>query len=482
MGEGERDGAREVEGDAEPVGRPFVGEGVVEPLAVGDVHEDADGEAWGEEEPLGEPDADAAALGVSVGEGVPLPDGERVTVGGCEREALAQALPRPLSEALTEGEPSGDSVGRPLGDAEGLLESDRVRVGVPDAHADAVAAAEPELLGDPVPEALAEPLTEGEPPRELEGAPLTDAEELPVSLWVSVAVPLPGAEGEGVAEKAPVGEPVAHADAVALGLPDCELDVEPPGELLAEGEPEGLCDGDAVKEGEGGALRVAGGLVEKEGEGEALRVAHALAEALPEAVFCAEVDAASVGERDCRGVAELEREGGVGRALALAEALTEALRVPRALAEALGKGAAEPDCVACCDEKAPDCVAVADALPEPLPLAEAEAEAVAVLAGGAGAALAVALAVAEGVVASTPPTLKPRLAEKADHAPPANLKLHGSAQGAACRNTGQLHVLADAAEPHLTVAAPPPWCTTSAYRVAPAGTVMGVLSVSVTHE
>ncbi len=119
---------------------------------------------------------------------------------------------------------------------------------------------------------------------------------------------------------------------------------------------------------------------------------------------------------------------------------------------------------------------VAAALPELLPLVEAvaeagaeglpEAAAAATVADSVAVALPLAellpLAVAEGVVASTPTTLKPRLAENAVHAPDAKRKLQGSAQGAACRSTGHSHVVADAAEPHRTVEAPPPWFTTRA--------------------
>jgi hypothetical protein len=110
---------------------------------------------------------------------------------------------------------------------------------------------------------------------------------------------------------------------------------------------------------------------------------------------------------------------------------------------------------------------VAAALPELLP-AEGlpEAAAAATVADSVAVALPLAellpLAVAEGVVASTPTTLKPRLAENAVHAPDAKRKLQGSAQGAACRSTGHSHVVADAAEPHRTVEAPPPWFTTRA--------------------
>lgn len=62
----------------------------------------------------------------------------------------------------------------------------------------------------------------------------------------------------------------------------------------------------------------------------------------------------------------------------------------------------------------------------------------------------------------TPPTLNPRDAEYAAHAPDTNLNLHGSTQGAACRKTGHVQTDAVAALPHLIVTAPSPWFTTSA--------------------
>jgi hypothetical protein len=93
----------------------------------------------------------------------------------------------------------------------------------------------------------------------------------------------------------------------------------------------------------------------------------------------------------------------------------------------------------------------------------------------------VGLVEAEGLAdtAMLPPTLKPRDAEYADHVPEVDLKLQGSAQGTACLNTGHVHVIALEALPHLIVEEAP--LTTRAYRVDPNGTLMGVVSVIVTH-
>lgn len=81
--------------------------------------------------------------------------------------------------------------------------------------------------------------------------------------------------------------------------------------------------------------------------------------------------------------------------------------------------------------------------------------------------------------AMLPPTLKPRDAEYADHVPEVDLKLQGSAHGTACLNTGHVQVIALEALPHLIVEEAP--LTTRAYRVDPNGTLMGVVSVIVTH-
>ena len=88
----------------------------------------------------------------------------------------------------------------------------------------------------------------------------------------------------------------------------------------------------------------------------------------------------------------------------------------------------------------------------------------------------VTLLVAE---ATLPPTLNPTVEEKALHTVElvVVLKTQGSAQGEACRKTGQLQTVPVSTFPHLIVDPAP--LTTSAYRVFPAGTLIGVVSVNV---
>lgn len=54
-----------------------------------------------------------------------------------------------------------------------------------------------------------------------------------------------------------------------------------------------------------------------------------------------------------------------------------------------------------------------------------------------------------------PPTLNPSVAEFGVHTPLADLKLHGSVHGAACRKTGHVQVVPVEGLPHLIVVAPP---------------------------
>ena len=122
------------------------------------------------------------------------------------------------------------------------------------------------------------------------------------------------------------------------------------------------------------------------------------------------------------------------------------------------------------------CVKVAAALA----LAVALALPVTLAAALPAAPLAVPLAVAVPVVGSrTPAKLKPSDAEYAVQVPEVARNTQGSAQGAACPSTGHPQMLALAALPHLMVVLAP--FITSAYRVVPCGTAMGVASVSVVH-
>lgn len=100
-------------------------------------------------------------------------------------------------------------------------------------------------------------------------------------------------------------------------------------------------------------------------------------------------------------------------------------------------------------------------------------------------AVAVADAVADGDdVGDTdggtiidPSTLNANCPEFAVHKPLANLKLHGSAHGLARPSTGHVQRPPPAEVDHFIVDAEPE--TTSAYRVVPCGTVMGVTRVNV---
>ena len=58
---------------------------------------------------------------------------------------------------------------------------------------------------------------------------------------------------------------------------------------------------------------------------------------------------------------------------------------------------------------------------------------------GVGVPVGVPVGVSEGGGTTSPSRLNPKAAEFAVQAPVANLKLHGSAHGAACRNTDQVH-------------------------------------------
>ena len=280
-----------------------------------------------------------------------------------------------------------------------------------------------------------------------------------VGVGNSVAAPEPDSDGVvlGAAPKLGVDETVAGCDGVS--------ELEGVGDTLAVG----VCDG--VEEGETVAAPVCGGVAVVEavpllplGEPLPLHVA------VPDAVADSDAVCEPVGVGDALelpvGVADDVGLAG-NNALDVADSLDEL--VPVAQLVAVPEGVPDGELVAAAVASA---LAVIDGVSDGVPLGESED----VLDGDA-LTVAVTLAVTVAATITVPPTLNPSDAEYAAHADAKYRKLHGSPHGAACRKTGHVQIEADAALPHLMVDPAP--LTTSAYRVLPAGTVSGEVSVIV---